>query len=717
MPFPMAESRDYAFEIPHSAVPGVSGSVYRHPGYKNRLQRFIDDDSSIVTSFDVFKRVSGCARIYGTRTRPTSPAFFVFVQTVEKYPDRPCHGTRPILDDGSVGPFEWQTYKEVYERIINFGRGLEELNLLSKSEDGSMRLIGIYMKNRSEWVIAEQGAFTRRATTVPLYDTLGEDAVSYVINQTQVRTVICSSAEVPKLLSCREACPSLEAIVCLAPAAALREPCEAAGLQLLDFCQVEACGAKATYQPLTGEESDIGTFCYTSGTTGDPKGALLSQGGMLANVAGLTKLVTTESPLLKFGAEDEAYLSYLPLAHVMERLVQTMMYHFGAAIGFSQGDSRKIMDDVAALRPTLFACVPRILNRVYDSVVGTVRKAGGTKESLFERAMEAKKEGLQNGFLTHPYWDNTVFDDIKKKLGFDRARLVVTGSAPIASHVLTFMRALLGCPVVEGYGQTEATCAVSYAHVHDFSVGNVGLPVGCLEVKLADVPSMGYLSTDTQHGSKSDFISCKGRGEICYRGPCTFRGYYKMPEKTRETIDSEGWVHSGDIGLWLKSGQLKIIDRKKSIFKLSQGEYIAPDKIENVITESPLVAQAFVYGNSFQSRLVAVILPDLEYLLEHFPSTATGIGSSKALCESDAVRSLVLRSVQEISDKNKLRGFEKVKAVHLTSIPFTAENGLLTPSFKLKRDVAFKTFEEEIDRLYENIGDKVANGHRVEESA
>ncbi|KAF4748940.1 hypothetical protein FOZ62_030281, partial [Perkinsus olseni] len=469
--------------------------------------------------------------------------------------------------------------------------------------------------------------------------------------------------------------------------------------------------------PLTGEESDIGTFCYTSGTTGGPKGALLSQGGMLANVAGLTKLVTTESPLLKFGAEDEAYLSYLPLAHVMERLVQTMMYHFGAAIGFSQGDSRKIMDDVAALRPTLFACVPRILNRVYDNVVGAVRKAGEVKESRFERAMEAKKEGLQNGFLTHPYWDNRVFDDIKKKLGFDRVRLVVTGSAPIASHVLTFMRALLGCPVVEGYGQTEATCAVSYAHVHDFSVGNVGLPVGCLEVKLADVPSMGYLSTDTQHGSKGDFISCKGRGEICYRGACTFRGYYKMPEKTKETIDSDGWVHSGDIGMWLKTGQLKIIDRKKSIFKLSQGEYIAPDKIENVITESPLVAQAFVYGNSFQSRLVAVIVPDFEYLLEHFPSTATGIGSSKALCESAAVCSLVLRSVQEISDKNKLRGFEKVKAVHLTSIPFTAENGLLTPSFKLKRDVAFKTFEEEIDRLYENIGDEVANSHRVEQSA
>ncbi|EER06431.1 Long-chain-fatty-acid--CoA ligase, putative [Perkinsus marinus ATCC 50983] len=679
-------SSPYTYEVPNTAIPGVSGPIYRHPQFADRLLSRLQGDEALATSFDVFR------------------------DAAEKYADQPCHGTRPRLDDGSVGPYEWQTYKEVYDRILNFGRGLEHLNLLSKSGDGSMRVIGIYMKNRSEWIIAEQGAFTRRATTVPLYDTLGEDAVSYVINQTQVRTVVCSSTEVSSLLQCKDTCPSLECIICLDPPQALYKTCEEAHVQLVDFCHVEACGAEVSYEPLVGEGSDVGTFCYTSGTTGAPKGALLSQAGMLANVAGLTELVTSDSPLLKFGAdkEEEAYLSYLPLAHVMERLVQTMMYHFGAAVGFSRGDPRKIMEDVAALRPTLFVCVPRILNRLYDGVIGTVRKAGGMKESLFYQAVEDKKAGLRKGLLKHDHWDAMIFDDMKRKLGLDRARFVATGSAPVASHVLTFMRVLLGCPVVEGYGQTEATCAVSYAHIDDFTVGHVGLPIGCLEVKLMDVGSMGYLSTDTIH-------ACKGRGEICYRGPSTFLGYYNMPEKTRETIDSDGWVHSGDIGIWLTSGQLKIIDRKKSIFKLSQGEYIAPDKIENVVTQSPLVAQAFVYGNSFQSRLVAVVVPDFERLLEHFPSTADGIENTKALCESDAVRILVLRSIQEFSDKNKLRGFEKVKAVHLSPVPFTAENGLLTPSFKLKRDVALKTFQKDIDMLYENIGDKMAVAPRTEQ--
>ncbi|KAF4654168.1 hypothetical protein FOL47_010106 [Perkinsus chesapeaki] len=683
-PFPCS------YEVPNSAVPGVSGPVYRHPDHVEQLLSHFEGEDGIVTSFDVFR------------------------DAAERYPDRPCHGTRPLLDDGGVGPFEWQTYKDVYNRIVNFGRGIEELNLLS--DDGSMRLIGLYMKNRSEWVIAEQGAFTRRATTVPLYDTLGEDAVEYVINQTLLKTVICSSEEIPKLLACKPCCPSLKCIVCLNTTESIQASCEAANLELIDFHQVEVCGSVVTYEPLSGQSLDIGTFCYTSGTTGVPKGALLSQGGMLANIAGLTEFVTTKSPLIDFGSTTETYLSYLPLAHVMERLIQAMMYHFGAAIGFSQGDPRKIMDDVRALRPTLFVGVPRILNRIYDGVVADVRKVGGAKQAICERALKEKKEGLSRGFIKHPIWDSVVFNGIKAKLGLDRVRLVASGSAPLASYVLLFLRALLGCPVVEGYGQTEATCAVSYGHMHDFTVGHVGLPVGCLEIKLVDVPEMGYRSTDTEHGGDAggESMECKGRGEICYRGPCTFKGYYKMPDKTEDTIDTDGWVHSGDIGIWLKDGQLKIIDRKKSIFKLSQGEYIAPDKVENTVVESPLVAQAFVYGNSFQSRLVAIIVPDLEYLLEHFPSITTGIKSSEELCSDEGVRRLVMRSINDVSNEgNKLRGFEKVKAIHLTPAPFTIDNGLLTPSFKLKREVALQTYRQEINALYEEIGDKVSNGSLI----
>ncbi|KAF4666190.1 hypothetical protein FOL46_003215, partial [Perkinsus olseni] len=405
MPFPIAESRDYAFEIPHSAIPGVSGSVYRHPGYKNRLQRFIDDDPSIVTSFDVFKR------------------------TVERYPDRPCHGTRPILDDGSVGPFEWQTYKEVYERIINFGRGLEELNLLSKSEDGSMRLIGIYMKNRSEWVIAEQGAFTRRATTVPLYDTLGEDTVHYILNQTELSTVVCSAVQVPNLVKVKERCPSLRTIICVdhtekkAIAA-----CLAVDVKLRSMDEVERLGADLSYSPLVGAATDIATFCYTSGTTGEPKGALLSQGSVIADAAAFVECFTSPYPLSDLRKGYHYYLDYLPLPHVFGRVAEVALYYLGVAVGLYQGDPLKLMDDIAALRPTVFISVPRLLNRLYERVITTNASA------KFDEAVQAKLDLLKCGTLKHPQYDREVFDKIKEMLGLERVQLVFTGSAPIATH-------------------------------------------------------------------------------------------------------------------------------------------------------------------------------------------------------------------------------------------------------------------------------------------
>ncbi|KAF4690128.1 hypothetical protein FOZ60_000584 [Perkinsus olseni] len=681
MPFPMAESRDYAFEIPHSAVPGVSGSVYRHPGYKNRLQRFIDDDSSIVTSFDVFKR------------------------TVEKYPDRPCHGTRPILDDGSVGPFEWQTYKEVYERIINFGRGLEELNLLSKSEDGSMRLIGIYMKNRSEWVIAEQGAFTRRTTTVPLYDTLGEDTVHYILNQTELSTVVCSALQVPNLVKVKGRCRSLRTIICVDHLEKKAiGACLAVDVKLLSMDEVERLGADLSYSPLVGAATDIATFCYTSGTTGEPKGALLSQGSVIADAAAFVECFTSPYPLSDLRKGHHYYLNYLPLPHVFGRVVEVALYYLGVAVGFYQGDPLKLMDDIAALRPTVFVSVPRLLNRLYERVITTNASAG------FDKAVQAKLNLLKCGTLKHSQYDRGVFDKIKERLGLDRVQLVFTGSAPIATHVLDFLRLFFARPVLEGYGSTESGLA-SYTHPSDFASGHVGYPASCMEIKLADVPEMGYLSTDTEHGSGVSKLECRGRGEILLRGPSIFSGYYKMPEKTKETIDSDGWVHSGDIGLWLKTGQLKIIDRKKSIFKLSNGEYVAPERIENVLIQSPYVAQAFVYGNSLRSSLVAIIVPDFENLSNELRNR-NDLKSPEDICRSKYMNSLILRTLREVSEKSGLRKFEWVKAIHLSPVMFSVDNDILTPSFKLKRNVAVKVFQKEVDALYEQIGETILDEPR-----
>lgn len=333
--------------------------------------------------------------------------------------------------------------------------------------------------------------------------------------------------------------------------------------------------------------------------------------GIICNASAVKAMGLDLSP-------EDAHLSYLPLPHMFERITQASCFAYGAHIGFYQGDPLLILDDLAALRPTFFPSVPRLLNRIHDKLKAGIEEAGGVKQSLFNYAYSTKLANLENGQVTHPVWDRIIFNGIRARVGLDRCRMMLTGSAPIAGHVLDFLRIVFCCPVHEGYGQTEATCASTFTFADDLTVGHVGGPLPCNDVRLVDVPEMGYFHTDKSHGADSEGnggLPCNGRGEICFRGPNVFRGYYKMPEKTAETIDSEGWLHSGDIGLWLPSGKLKIIDRKKNIFKLSQGEYIAPEKVENIYTQSPFVMQNFVYGDSLQSCLVGVVVPDPEYLL------------------------------------------------------------------------------------------------------
>jgi long-chain acyl-CoA synthetase len=211
---------------------------------------------------------------------------------------------------------------------------------------------------------------------------------------------------------------------------------------------------------------------------------------------------------------------------------------------------------------------PRVLNKIYDKIHNGIAAAGGVKKKLFDAALATKTRALQHGQLTHAVYDRLIFNKIKQALGMDHIRFMVSGSAPLSEPVMIFFRCMLGIPVVEGYGQTEGAATATIGRLDDMAtVGHVGGPTPAVEVLLADVPEMGYLHTDTSHRGQP----CQGRGEIWIRGPCVFKGYYKDAEQTAEMLDDEGWLHSGDIGLWTMEGNLQIIDRKKNIFKLSQG--------------------------------------------------------------------------------------------------------------------------------------------------
>lgn len=260
---------------------------------------------------------------------------------------------------------------------------------------------------------------------------------------------------------------------------------------------------------------------------------------------------------------------------------------------------------------------------------------------------------------------------------------------------------------MKGYGQTEGSAAATISHPDDVStVGHVGGPTGVVEIALYDVPEMGYLQTDQSHRG----MPCQGRGEICIRGPNVFKGYYKDLEKTRETIDDEGWLHSGDIGLWRLDGTLQIIDRKKNIFKLSQGEYVAPEKIENVLIRSAFIAQCFVYGDSFQSALVAIVIPDEDYVRSWVESNAPLLSTSsfQDICKNPVLASAVLNDIRDFSKQNQFQGFEVVRAIRLHPTPFSVENDLMTPTFKLKRQKIRDIHENTITELYKEINKPIS---------
>ena len=292
--------------------------------------------------------------------------------------------------------------------------------------------------------------------------------------------------------------------------------------------------------------------------------------------------------------QDIVHLSYLPLAHVFERVVMLLVLNESGKYGIFGGNAIKIKEDLAILKPTVFVSVPRLFNRFYDVIMDTIRKQTDTAKFIFNRGFEVKKKNLlTTGRSTHYLFDKLIFNKMKSVLG-GRVEFMITASAPISGDVITFLRICLCSSLIEAYGQTEGVGGEFITNLSDGSIGHVGGPNPCNEYKLVDVPEMKYTSQDRDE--KGNLVP---RGEVCVRGKNVIPGYYKNDEKTAEAIDEEGWLHSGDIAMILPhNNALRIVDRKKNIFKLSQGEYVAPDKLEGFYKLAISIADIFVYGDS-----------------------------------------------------------------------------------------------------------------------
>ncbi|CAG8563810.1 8706_t:CDS:10 [Funneliformis caledonium] len=650
MPIPPTK---YSVELPNTRKPGQTG-IYRNVLYPDTLT--VTTRKEVTTLYENFQVALKVSK------------------------DRNCIGHRPYnKQTGQYGSYQWQTYKQVADRIENFGSGILHLNEnVIKNPKFDQWAVGIYANNRPEWFITDQANCAYNLITVALYDTLGPDTVEYVINHAEISIAVVGVNRIPGLIQLTSKIPNLKVIISMdeldddlpipiggtTSGKVLKAWAEDKGLTLLSFSEVEKLGKNNPRKHNPPSPNNIACICYTSGTTGVPKGALLTHANFIAASSSITQIFE--------GGQDDVLISYLPLAHIFGRTVETTAVGYGCSIGYFHGDILSLIDDLAELKPTLFPSVPRLLTRIYAKLQQATVEAPGIKGALSRKAVAAKLERLEGGQgYTHPLWDRLIFNKIKQVLG-GRVRLVITGSAPIDASVLQFLRIAFATEIIEGYGQTEGVANATIGFPGENKAGHVGGPQPCCEIKLVDVPEMKYLSTDKPYP----------RGEFCYRGKNCFIGFYKDEEKTRESIDSDGWVHSGDISYIDDRGAITIIDRKKNIFKLSQGEYVAPEKIENVYLNSKFVLQLFVHGDSLRNFLVAIVVPDPETFV---PWANVITGKNISLGDEDGLKVLIndpkvckefLKEMDNTGKRAKLRGL------------------------KLKRHEAQTVFRKVIDDLY-----------------
>jgi long-chain acyl-CoA synthetase len=446
------------------------------------------------------------------------------------------------------------------------------------------------------------------------------------------------------------------------------------GLRIHDMADVEALGAQSGLPMRPPTPNDIITINYTSGTTGNPKGVVLTHENAVAAASAARVLSGDSFP-------GDVNISYLPLAHIMERVTEHGVLWAGAAIGYFHGDILGLVDDMKLLRPTSFISVPRLYNRFGSAIKAATVDAPGAKGSIGRHVINGKLAAMKapagKASNKHAIYDRLYTPKITSAFGLQRSRLMVTGSAPIDPGLHQFLRAAFGNTFVQGYGLTESY-AIALAQMRDdYSTGNCG---GCTvfsEACLASVPDMEYLVTDSPNP----------RGELLLRGPTLFREYFKNEEETAKTVTSDGWFRTGDICEIDSLGRFKIIDRRKNVLKLAQGEYISPERIENVyLANCNLFTQAYVHGDSHQAFLVSVFGVDPatfapfagKILKKHIDPT--DLAAIRAACADGRVQKAVVKELHKIGKKSKFNSYENVKAVHLDIEPFTIENELLTPT-------------------------------------
>ncbi|MFO1218683.1 MAG: AMP-binding protein [Burkholderiaceae bacterium] len=567
------------------------------------------------------------------------------------------------------------TWREYADRSRWFGLGLLKLGL----EPGQN--VAVLSENREEWVFAQLGVAMVGGVTAGVYPTSPAHEIEYLLTLAEAPVIVCEDQEqLDKVLEVRERLPQLHTLVVIDPRGLRRYSRDG----IHEFHDVVTMGRAFEKADPTGAAAatrgpapdDIGLIVFTSGSTGRPKAAMMSWRGLGAAAQGL-------NAMLGCHRRDEL-LSYLPLCHVAEQMFSVHIpIASGAVVSFAES-LRTVQEDLREISPHIFFGVPRIWEKFHSGIQTKLREAGGLRLALYRRAMDSLRSTAQrprahwSAFerLRWAFWYVVILRALLNFVGLRRCRIAVSSGAPIAPEILAFFRTL-GVPIREAYGLTEASGATTMQPSDESPVGTVGVPYPGIELTLAD------------------------DGEILVRGPVVFRGYFKNEAATREAIDADGWLHTGDVARWEDGHagrELRIVDRKKDIMITAGGKNITPSEIENALRFSPYIKEAIIVADRrrFVSALIQIDYDGTSKWAEEQGLTYTNY---RSLVELEAVRALVQGEVDAVNAK--MPQAQHVRKFHLLTKELDHDDGEVTATMKVRRASVNQKYADVIEKLYE----------------
>jgi len=600
-------------------------------------------------------------------------------RAVERFPDREAirwKAPKSKRAEGEAGEGGWvsRTYRETWDWVTELSLGLRDLGL------GPGDAACVVGRTRPEWVIGDLAALATGAMTAPIYPQSEPGQAAFILNNVGAKLVIVENAQqAAKIEGIRSQVPTLQHVVTMDPSGKFPE-----GTLTFDDVMARATNDPAErrlwregWQSITGDQ--LVTVIHTSGTTANPKGAMLTHANILFNFQAVNQVIDL--------SEEDVFLSWLPLSHIFERVAgEFLPLGLGATVAYAEPLIERLAQNMADVQPTILAAVPRFYERVYGRVKSTVDAGPPTRQKIFHWAMGLGEQKYANhvaGNSNSPMLkfqlkiaDAIVFKKIRARTG-GNIRYMVSGSAPLAREVGEFFFGM-GLLILEGYGLTETSPFVSINRPHDFLFGTVGTPAPSTEVKIDE-----------------------GTGEICVRGPQVMLGYLNNEEETAKAIDSDGWFHTGDIGELDDIGRIKITDRLKNIIVLGNGKNVSPGPMEAALSASKFIAQAVILGDN-QAYTGALIAPDFEEL----GTWAAGNG----LAEMPPEQLIEQREVQKLFDGEVKRAldafaiYERPRRTTLLPRALSEEDGELTPTLKTKMRVVQANWGDKIAYLFDEKG-------------